>query len=98
MTRYLIDADGVIDYLKGFQPTVEFIQRLDRRGDIPCTCDVVMGEVYNGVHPHDEHVAGGNLRVVIERDGGYQAIGDLESDALACVGIPPPSRLPGGRR
>lgn len=57
MTRYLIDSDGVIDYLKGFQPTVEFIQRLSRRGDIPCTCDMVMGEVYGGVYPQDEAVA-----------------------------------------
>ncbi len=31
MTRFLIDADGVIGYLKGFQPTVAFIQRLSSR-------------------------------------------------------------------
>lgn len=57
MTRYLIDSDGVIDYLKGFRPTVEFIQRLSRRGDIPCTCDVVMGEVFGGVYEQDEPIA-----------------------------------------
>lgn len=57
MTRYLIDSDGVIEYLKGFQPTIDFVQRLNGRGDIPCTCDIVMGEVYAGVHPRDEAVA-----------------------------------------
>ncbi len=49
MTRYLLDTDGVIDYLKGFQPTITVIQDLNRRGDIPCVCAVVLGETYAGL-------------------------------------------------
>ena len=57
MTRYLVDSDGIIDYLNGFAPTVELLQRLNRQGDVPCSCDVVLAEVYAGLHPHEQQRA-----------------------------------------
>ncbi len=57
MTRHLLDADAIIDYLDGFAPTVQLIQRLNRQGDIPCACAVVTGEVYAGLRPEDEERA-----------------------------------------
>jgi predicted nucleic acid-binding protein len=54
MTRCLLDSDAVIDYLKGFAPTVALIQRLNRQGDIPCVCAVVTGEIYAGLNPDQQ--------------------------------------------
>jgi predicted nucleic acid-binding protein len=53
MTRYLVDTDGIIDYLNGFAPTVTLLRELYERGDELCTCDVVLAEVYAGLHPHE---------------------------------------------
>lgn len=53
MTRYLVDSDGVMDYLNGFAPTVALLQELYRQGDDLCTCDIVLAEVYSGLRPHE---------------------------------------------
>ena len=53
MTSFLLDTDGVIDYFKGFRPTLELIQQLVRQGDDLCTCDVVVAEVYSGLTPDE---------------------------------------------
>ncbi len=65
MTRYLVDSDGIIDYLNGFAPAVELLQRLNREGDIPCSCDVVLAEVYAGLHP-DEQARAEQLLLALE--------------------------------
>jgi predicted nucleic acid-binding protein len=51
MPRYLLDSDAVIDFFKGFPSTVDFVQDLYRQGTTSCTCDIVMAEVYAGLHP-----------------------------------------------
>ena len=51
MTRYLLDADAIIDYLKGIASTIAFIQDLGRQGHQLCVCAVVESEVYTGLPP-----------------------------------------------
>lgn len=50
-------TNGVIDYLKGFAPTIEVIQRRAAQGDVPCVCAVVR-EVYAGLSPAQQARAG----------------------------------------
>lgn len=50
MSRHLLDADAVIDYLRGIRSTVALLQTLNRQGHVPCTCDVVVAEVFSGLH------------------------------------------------
>lgn len=45
MTHFLVDSDGIIDYLNGVTTTVALLQKIDRVGDALCTCDVVPAEV-----------------------------------------------------
>ena len=49
MTSYLLDTDAVIDYFKGYQPTIGLIQQLSRQGDELCSCDIVVAEVHAGL-------------------------------------------------
>jgi predicted nucleic acid-binding protein len=51
MTRYLLDADAIIDYLKGIASTIALIQDLGRQGHQLCVCAVVESEVYTGLPP-----------------------------------------------
>ena len=51
MSRYLLDSDAIIDYLKGVATTIELIHQLGRQGHQLCTCDVVECEVYAGLPP-----------------------------------------------
>ena len=51
MTRYLLDADAIIDFYRGFPDTVELIQSLYQQGETLCTCAVVVVEVYAGLAP-----------------------------------------------
>ena len=53
MGIHLLDTDAVIDYLKGFANSVAFIQGLHRRGETLAVCDIVIAEVYAGLHPQD---------------------------------------------
>jgi predicted nucleic acid-binding protein len=53
MTRYLVDSDGVMDYLKGVAPTVSLLPDLFRQGDDLCSCDIILAEVYSGLHPDE---------------------------------------------
>ena len=48
MTRYLLDSDAVVDYLKGFASTVTFISQLGADGHQFCTCDVIECETFSG--------------------------------------------------
>ncbi len=57
MTRYVLDTDAVIDLFKGFQPTVQLIERLDQQGESMCLCSVVIAEVYAGLYPHEREQA-----------------------------------------
>jgi predicted nucleic acid-binding protein len=50
MTRYLLDADAIIDMLRGFSDSAGFINGLYQAGDTLCTCDVVVAEVFAGLH------------------------------------------------
>jgi predicted nucleic acid-binding protein len=54
MTRHLLDSDGVIDVLKGVADTIALLQSLGQQGNTLCLSDVVLGEVYAGLHPQDE--------------------------------------------
>lgn len=52
MERFLLDSDAVIDYLRNVRDSIALIRQLHRRGDL-CSCDVVLAEVYGGLHPRD---------------------------------------------
>jgi tRNA(fMet)-specific endonuclease VapC len=52
MERFLLDADAVIDYLKNVGESIALIRQLHGRGDL-CSCNVVLAEVYSGLHPRD---------------------------------------------
>lgn len=53
MSLHLLDTDAVIDLLKNVPDTVSLIQGLHDQGDTLSTCDVVLGEVFSGLHPSD---------------------------------------------
>lgn len=53
MTACLLDSDAVIDYLANVQSTVNFVRALHQRGDVLCTCSIVLAEVYSGLLPGD---------------------------------------------
>lgn len=57
MARYLLDTDAVIDYLSGVPSSVSLIRDLHGGGDLLCVCDVVIAEVYAGLHPQDQEKA-----------------------------------------
>lgn len=57
MSLTLLDTDGVIDWLKNHDPSVRFIRSLFARGDTLCTCDIVLAEVYAGLHLADRPAA-----------------------------------------
>ena len=49
MSRYLLDTDAVVDYLKGVASTITLIQQLGQQGHQLSTCDVVVCEVHTGL-------------------------------------------------
>ncbi|HZU77153.1 MAG TPA: type II toxin-antitoxin system VapC family toxin, partial [Dehalococcoidia bacterium] len=53
MSLYLLDADAVIDILKGISSTAEFVRSLVRAGNRLATAALVVGEVWSGLHPED---------------------------------------------
>ena len=53
MTRYLLDTDAVADFLNGFTTTVQLVNDLYSRGDVLCTCSVVIAEIYSGLRHRD---------------------------------------------
>ncbi len=53
MTRHLLDADAVIEYLAGQPGTTALLQRLNAQGETLCVCDVVIAEVYSGLLQRD---------------------------------------------
>ena len=53
MNTFLLDADAVIDQLKGFPATVQLLQDLHAAGGELCVCDVTTAEVYAGLRPQD---------------------------------------------
>lgn len=57
MADYLLDSDAVVDYLRRYQPTALLIQDLMLRGEHLATCDVVLAEIYSGLHPWQEALA-----------------------------------------
>jgi predicted nucleic acid-binding protein len=50
----LLDTDAIIDFLYNIAGSVQLIQGLFAQGDTPCTCDVVIAEVYSGLHDHEQ--------------------------------------------
>jgi predicted nucleic acid-binding protein len=50
MTQYLLDADAIIEVLRGNSISADFIEGLYLAGETPCTCDVVVAEVLSGLH------------------------------------------------
>lgn len=60
MSRYLIDSDAIIDYLKGIASSIQLLQSLLRDGHTLATSDIVLAEVYAGLLPH-ERAAGERL-------------------------------------
>ena len=57
MKHYLLDSGVIINYLNGIPSTVELIQNLHQQGNILCTSDVVIAEVYATLTPHDRAAA-----------------------------------------
>ncbi len=54
MDVFLLDADAVIDQLKGFPQTVRLLAELYEAGGELCVCDVTIAEVYAGLDPEDK--------------------------------------------
>lgn len=53
MALHLLDTNAVIDYLKGFAPSVQLIQDLHNRRENLGICAVVVAEVYSGIRPNE---------------------------------------------
>jgi tRNA(fMet)-specific endonuclease VapC len=53
MSIALLDSDAVVDFLRGFEPSVELLRSLADAGDTLGVCDVVLAEVYSGLRPDD---------------------------------------------
>jgi predicted nucleic acid-binding protein len=53
MTVHLLDTDAVIDVLKGFPSSAAFVRGLVVDGHTLARCNVVTGEVWAGLHPHE---------------------------------------------
>ena|SRR5579875_2656240 len=47
--NYCLDTDAIIDYLKGFPSSVDYLRSLDAAGDTLCISDVVVAEVLAGI-------------------------------------------------
>ena len=54
MTKHLLDSDAVIDFLYDIAGSIELINLLFEVGDTPCTCDIVVAEVFTGLAPGEE--------------------------------------------
>jgi len=50
---FLLDADAIIDQLKGFQETVQLLAQIYGAGGELCVCEVTVAEVYAGLDPQD---------------------------------------------
>ena len=54
MALYLLDSNAVIDYFFGIPTSVALVDALfDERHSL-CVCDVVVAEVFSGLHPGDK--------------------------------------------
>jgi tRNA(fMet)-specific endonuclease VapC len=53
MTLHLLDTDAIIDLLYNIPATVTLARELSSCGEILCVCDIVVGEVCTGLHPHE---------------------------------------------
>jgi len=53
MSRYLLDSDCIIDHLRTRPPAVALLRRLFAQGDDLYVSDVVLAEVYSGLHDRD---------------------------------------------
>src|SRR3990172_4138786 len=73
MTRYLLDSDAVIVYLNSYAPTVSLLRALAERGEVLCTCDVVVAEVYSGLEAEDRNNATEFLQSVLYLDTSQRA-------------------------
>ena len=51
MSRYLLDADMLIDFSKGWQPTTARLLGLVDAGDVLAVCDITLAEFYAGEAP-----------------------------------------------
>jgi predicted nucleic acid-binding protein len=49
VSRYLLDTDVIVDWLKGVRTSVETLLELYAHGHALCTCSVVIAEVYSGL-------------------------------------------------
>lgn len=54
MARRLLDSDAVIDFLYNIPGSIDLIERLFAAGDALCSCDIVLAEVYTGLHSHEQ--------------------------------------------
>jgi predicted nucleic acid-binding protein len=73
MSRYLLDSSAVIDLLRGRSETVDALRELIARGDILCTCDVVVAEVATGMRPLERPATLGFLGSLAFLDAGFDA-------------------------
>jgi predicted nucleic acid-binding protein len=49
VTRYLLDADALIDYANQFEPTRLQLRQLIVQGDTLCVCAVSLAELWSGL-------------------------------------------------
>ena len=62
VTRYLLDAAFLIDYLRGNPDATDRMRRIFEEGDEPLVNEVVVGECWTGAHDDDDRDLVGLLR------------------------------------
>jgi len=55
--KFLLDADVVIDFVRAVPATIALLTALEGRGESFAVCDVVVTELYSGLHPSDHERA-----------------------------------------
>lgn len=70
MTLHLIDSDGVIDFLNGMRATTALFRQLGEQGNVLCTVDAVIAEVYSGVDVANRPAAEAFLQSLHRLPGG----------------------------
>ena len=64
MSRYLLDTDIIIEWLRRNDRIVGWLESRDEAGDFLACTPVSVAEVYAGLRPREEFVVGDILRVL----------------------------------
>lgn len=64
MAKYLLDSDVIIEWLRGNERVVDWLEKSDGAGEFLACTPVSIAEIYAGLRPRDEFVVGDLLRVL----------------------------------